>query len=282
MIASPGDHPAAGLPGGIAATTRELLATLHRDFSGPFTVQDAADALQLPAPETRRLLARLARQRWLSRVRSGLYLAVPLDAARPGEWTEDPWLVALKAFAPCYIGGWSAAEHWGLTEQLFRDVVVVTSRQTRQRHHVLQDMPFLVTRRPPGAMDFGLHTVWRGQTKVPVSDASRTLIDVLDDPSIGGGIRHISAVIAEYLSSEHRNDELLIEFGDRLGNRSVFKRLGWILEVQDVEGPLLDACAERRSTGLTKLDPTVAAAGRIVRRWGLRVNVALHERQDDW
>lgn len=270
------------MPGGIAGRTRESLAQLHRAFSGPFSVSDAAGLLGLPAPAARRLLAHLARKRWLSRVRPGLYLAVPLDAARPGEWSEDPWLIAAKAFDPCYIAGWSAAEHWVLTEQLFRDVVVVTTRDTRQRHHVLQDMPFLVTRRRAETLEFGLRSVWRAQTKVSISDPSRTVIDILDDPSIGGGMRHVAAVVSEYLLSEHRNDELLIGYGDRLGNRGVFKRLGWALEVRGVSGPLLDACAERRSTGLIKLDPTVAAEGRIVRRWGLRVNVALDERGDDW
>jgi predicted transcriptional regulator of viral defense system len=282
MTATQGDNSSVRSPGGIAASTRESLARLHRAFTGPFTVDDAAEVLTLPVPATRRLLGHLARKRWLSRVRPGLYLAVPLDAAHPGEWSEDPWLIAAKTFDPCYVGGWSAAEHWGLTEQLFRDIVVVTSRETRQRHHLFQDMPFLVTRRRPDALAFGLRGAWRGQTKVPVSDPSRTLVDVLDDPSIGGGIRHVSAVIAEYLASEHRDDDLLIDHGDRLGNRSVFKRLGWVLEMRGVEGPLRDACAERRSAGLVKLDPTVAAEGRIVRRWGLRANVALDERRDDW
>lgn len=73
---------------------------------------------------------------------------------------------------------------WGLTEQLFRDVVVVTSRDTRQRHHVLQEMPFLVTRRRPEALEFGVRTVWRGQTKVPVSDPSRTLVDGVRAPRL--------------------------------------------------------------------------------------------------
>lgn len=282
MIETVRDRTAAEMPGGIAAATRESLAQLHRAFSGPFSVDDAARTLELAAPATRRLLAHLARKRWLARVRQGLYLVVPLNAARPGEWVEDPWLVAAKVFEPCYIGGWSAAEHWVLTEQLFRDVVVVTTRDTRRRRHLIQDMPFTVTRRRPAALEFGLRPVWRGQTKVLVSDPSRTVVDILDDPSIGGAIRHVTDVIGEYLASEHRNDELLVAYGDRLGNRSVFKRLGWILEVGGVSGPLLNACATRRSAGIVKLDPTVKGDGKIVRRWGLRVNVALDVRGDDW
>lgn len=254
---------------------------LHRSFGAPFTVAEAASALGRDHEDARELLGYLSRRGWLARVRQGLYLAVPLDAPTPGEWVEDPWIVAAKAFAPCYIGGWSAAEHWGLTEQVFRDVVVVTTQQTRRRDHVLQGMPFVVTHRAEEKV-FGLRQVWHRDVRVPVSDPSRTLVDVLDDPSIGGGIRHVAAVVQEYLGSEHRDDGRLVAYGDRLGNRSVFKRLGWIAEVLGLDGPLLEACAERRSSGLTKLDPTVDVPGRIVRRWGLRVNVELAERRDAW
>jgi predicted transcriptional regulator of viral defense system len=55
-----------------------------------------------------------------------------------------------------------------------------------------------------------------------------------------------------------------------------------MLELRGIDGPLFDACLARRSAGIVKLDPTVDTPGRIVRRWGLRVNVALDEREDDW
>ena len=32
---------------------------------------------------------------------------------------EDPLVIAEKLFSPCYVGGWSAAEYWGITEQIF-------------------------------------------------------------------------------------------------------------------------------------------------------------------
>lgn len=267
--------------GGIGRANRELLAVLHQSFRTPFTVAEAASALGIDVDAARDLLGYLSRRGWLARVRQGLYVAVPLDASTPGEWVEDPWIVASKAFGPCYIGGWSAAEHWDLTEQVFRDVVVVTTKETRRREHVLQGMPFVVTHRSLDKL-FGLRTAWRRDVRVDISDPSRTLVDILDDPSIGGGIRHVASVVQEYLGSEHRDDGQLVAYGDRLGNRSVFKRLGWIGEVIGLDGPLLKACAERRSSGLTKLDPTVDAPGRIVRRWGLRVNVELAERRDDW
>lgn len=267
--------------GGVTARNREALETLHRAFSGPFTIANAATALDVDPATARRQLGYFARRGWLSRVVRGLYITVPLDAARSGEWIEDPWIVAATAYRPCYIGGWSACEHWDLTEQIFRSTVVVTSRAVRGRNQEVQGLPYLVTSRPE-ALLFGTGTAWHRDVRVPVSDPSRTVVDILDDPTIGGGIRHISGVIGEYLRGEHRDDQLLLDYGDRLGNRTVFKRLGWLLEHHGIEGPLLAACRRRRSSGLTRLDPSVRSSGRIVRRWNLRVNVELGDRTDDW
>ena len=36
---------------------------------------------------------------------------------------------------------------------------------------------------------FGLKPIWRGRVRVQVSDPARTVIDMLSDPSLAGGIR---------------------------------------------------------------------------------------------
>ena len=64
------------------------------------------------------------------RVCRGLYAPIPLDAIDPSAWREDPWVIASKLFGPdYYIGGWTACEHWDLTEQIFRETVVVTTKR---------------------------------------------------------------------------------------------------------------------------------------------------------
>jgi predicted transcriptional regulator of viral defense system len=267
---------------GINRENRALLERLHREAPSPFDAKQAAAVLGLAPDRTRRLLAYLARRGWLSRVRQGLYVPVPLDSRRPGEWTEDPWVVAERTFNPCYVGGWSAAQHWGLTEQLFRTLVVVTARNVRGRDPVIQGTHYRVTVRSEEKL-FGLTPVWRERVRVSVSDPTRTVIDVLDDSTLGGGIRTVADMLYEYLMGESRDDERLIEYGDRLGNRAVFKRLGYLLEHQRIDpGSLVASCLTRRSAGLVTLDPSVHAKGRILRRWGLRVNVTLHAPGADW
>lgn len=263
------------LTGGISQGNRALLERLHRDIPAAFGVDEAARVLELDHDPAGQLLRYLARRGWLSRVRRGLYVAVPLDARRSGEWVEDSWVAAERAYAPCYVGGWSACEYWDLTEQLSRTLLVVTARTVHERDVTLQGLPIRLTARPRDKL-FGTTGVWRGQVRVQVSDPSRTIIDILDDPRLGGGMRNCADVLAQYIGTRHRDDSLLISYGDRLGNRTVFKRLGYLLEHLDIEAPvLIDACLHRRSAGVTSLDPSVKLTGRILRRWGLRINVSL-------
>ena len=261
--------------GGISLRNRHLLEQLHRGARGPFTIKEAAALLSLDETRTRRLLRYLAGRGWLARARRGLYVTVPLEAARSGEWTEDPWVLAAKAFSPCYVGGWSACEYWSLTDQVFRDLLVFTTRRVRNRSIELQGMPIKL-RRTAASMVFGTKSVWRGQTRVAVSDASRTVIDILRHPDLGGGMRHVADIVRAYLDSEYRDDQLLIEYGDIIGNRTVFKRLGYLLELGAPQANrLLAACRKRISSGVTVLDPSIVTKGQINRRWGLRINVDL-------
>lgn len=264
------------MPSGINESNRAHLDRLHRSMHGPFSASDAADVLNLTVPRTRRLLSWLENQGWLTRIKRGLYVVVPLGAKEPTEWRADPWIIAAKVFAPCYIGGWSACEHWSLTEQVFRGVVVISANSVRSPEVEVQGTPFIVRERRLET-HFGTTVVWREGVKIAVSDPSRTIVDILDDPSIGGGIQHVRDVVSGYFESRHRNDSVLLEYAQRLGNRSVFKRLGYLIETDGIDAAeVASHCQQEKSSGVTLLDPEVRAAGRIVSRWNLRINVRLH------
>jgi predicted transcriptional regulator of viral defense system len=262
---------------GISARNRSLLEQLHRTGDGPLTVRDAARLWKMTPERASRRLRSLAAGGWLTRPRRGLYVTVPLEAERSGDWREDPWLIAAKLFPTGYIGGWSAAEHWELTDQVFRDVLVFTPHRVAKSIVPIEDATIRI-KLVSEAKLFGLQAVWRSRTKIRVSDASRTIVDLLNEPATGGGIRHAADVVEEYLRGRHRSDALLIDYADRFGNRAVFKRLGFMLGVLGFDAPeLTKACAARISKGVSLLDPGLPATGRIVTRWNLRVNAELRQ-----
>src|SRR3984893_9169699 len=260
---------------GISEPYRRRVDNLHRRFQGPFSVVQAAEALQLDRSKARRMLAHLATQGWLSRIRRDAHAPVPPGAERPSEWREDPWVVAACAFAPCYLAGWTACEHWGLTEQLFRDVQVVSRRRLRHREPSIQGTRFLI-KVVAGDRFFGTRTAWRGPSQVEISDPSRTVVDLLDDPAMGGGARQLAEILVAYFDSEHRNDSVLAEYVQRMRNRTIWKRLGYLLETLPIDAPDLVASAcHNLSKGISLLDPGAKHKGPIVKRWNLRVNVVI-------
>jgi len=255
---------------GLGARDRERLASVLRGTNGTITNEQAAALTGLEQAAASKLLARWCRKGWLSRVAQGLYVPVPVEAERSDLPLEDPWLVAASLYSPCYIGGWSAAEHWGLTEQLFRTTVVMTTTRPRDRTPSFKGSAFWLTSLAAEKM-FGLPTVWRGAVKVSVSDPSRTILDMLADPALGGGIRSVEDMFKNYLRSEVSDLPLLLGYAARLGNGAVFKRLGFLLETnapQELEA--IERCRQHLSLGNARLDPKLPADA-LITRWRLWV-----------
>lgn len=255
---------------GLGKADRERLSAVLRGTRGTISVTDAAEILDMPRAGAAKLLSRWAKKGWLSRVRRGLYVPVPLESRTADIPLEDAWIIADKLYSPCYIGGWSAAEYWDLTEQIFRTVIVMTTERPRERKPIIKGTGFLLRTVADKAM-FGLKAVWRGQVKVNVSDPTRTILDMLNDPKLAGGLRSTVDMFINYMSSEKKDLGLLIKYGDQLGNGAVFKRLGFLLEkYAEDQQDFIEACRNRLTTGNAKLDPAVKAE-KLVTRWRLWV-----------
>lgn len=256
---------------GLGRQSRARLAELLRHTTGTVSPEQAAGVLELRPDKAAKLLSRWASQGWLARVRRGLYVPVPLESQTADVALEDAWLVAERLFAPCYIGGWSASEHWGLTEQIFRTVLVCTVRKPRDRAPVLRGTRFQLRSIREQAL-FGLKPVWRGQVRVNVSDPTRTVVDMLSDPAMGGGLRSTVDALRTHLESpEFGNLKLLLNYAEQLGNGAVFKRLGFLLErYAPAEKEAIAFCRARLSQGNAKLDPATPSE-RLASSWRLWV-----------
>lgn len=220
------------------------------------------------------ILSRLAGKGWLQRLRRGLYAVVPLSSLDRDQVVENPWVVAMEVFEPSFISGWTAAEHWDLTEQVFNTVAVVTTAKQRQTTHDIGGVRFR-TRTVPPERFFGDKRVWFGSTAVRIADPSRLLIDIADMPKFGGGGRHMVDVVRAYWRSEHADPKRLLDYARRYDRGSVFKRIGFLAEAfgVGVSKAWLDECRASITKGVIDLDPDAPHEGTIATSWNLRVNV---------
>jgi predicted transcriptional regulator of viral defense system len=248
---------------------RARLAAVISTAGDVVRIEDAVKALGLPRTQAAKLLSRWAAQGWLRHVGKGAYVPVQLDLLDAGTVVEDPWILVPALFAPAYIGGRTAAEHWDLTEQIFRDIVVFTARPVRVKTVERQSAVFTLKHIREDRI-FGIKPVWRRQSKIAVSDIHRTIVDMLDDPAVGGGIQHAADCFDRYLQRQDCDPEKLIAYAERLGNGAIFKRLGFLAERHPLGETLAQAAKHRLTKGHTKLDPALECP-RLITRWRLRV-----------
>jgi predicted transcriptional regulator of viral defense system len=256
---------------GISGAGRAELSLVvgHSRFISP---DQAASELGVSANVAARKLAHWAETGWLRRVRRGIYIAVPVEAVRPENWSQDAMVVANAVWSPCYFSGWTAASHWGLTEQVFRTTIVKTTQRVRFAKARLLDAEYLLTHVSKAAIDWGVKSVWQEETRLLIADPARTVVDCLDAPRIGGGIRHVAEILDAFL--DDNDGACLVDYAQRLGNRTVLKRLGYLLEVLGRDEPrLVAACKAQLSSGVALLDPDGPRDGPRVPAWHLRANV---------
>lgn len=256
--------PTSRLPQGRAHLLRVLAAA-----GDVIHISDVTKALSVSRVEAAKRLARWREQGWLSRVGSGAYVPASIDTLGSERVLDDPWVLVPALFPPAYVAGRTAAEHWDLTEQIFKDIVVVTGQPIRERHQTRQGFEFTLKHLSPAKI-FGTKPVWRHKTKVPVSDVHRTIVDMLADPALGGGIQQVSDCLNAYFKREDRDDQKLVEYGDKLGNGAVFKRLGFLAEKRNGNAALIGLCHARLTAGNAKLDPALDCR-RLVSRWHLLI-----------
>lgn len=248
---------------------RSRLVAVIRAAGDVIVIDDAAKALSISRDEAAKLLSRWVGQGWLRRVGPGAYVSAPLDALESEHVLEDPWILVPALYAPAYIGGRTAAEYWDLTEQLFRDIVVMTAQPVRAKKQQRHGANFTLHHIQEPKI-FGTKTVWRGRSKVLISDVHRTIIDMLDNPALGGGIQHVAECFEAYVQREDRSDEALIQYAERLGNGAVFKRLGFLAEQHPDLSGLTESCRTHMTKGNARLDPALPA-DRLISRWRLMV-----------
>ena len=255
---------------GIDGQTRKELSEILRRSKSIVSVGEAASILKKSPGEVAKLLARWVEQGWMVRIRRGLYAPVPLESKNPENVIEDPQIVAMKVFEPCYIGGWSAAEYWGLTEQIFKTIIVVTTKPIRQRKVKIQSSEFLV-RQISNSRFFGMKVIWKERVQVYMSDPTKTIVDMLDDPAMSGGVRMLEKILKEYLSSSNKDLKQLLTYAGRMKNGAIYKRLGYLLERSGIKDDFLMAALRKSvTTGNAKLDPALPAE-RLITKWRLWV-----------
>lgn len=79
----------------------------------------------------------------------------------------------------------------------------------------------------------------------------------------------VNKALQKYLQSEHFQPTTLVEYAEKMKNKTIFKRLGYLLSVfKPAESDLIDQCKKRISQGNSQIDPSVNGS-RLLKKWRL-------------
>jgi len=254
---------------GLGPHETELVFTLEKDGRTVFTVDDARDLLNASDQVLWKLLHRLTLKGRIQRIKRGFYVLVPAKAGYRPKWREQVHTLVDDLLEDYYLGYWTAMSHWHMTEQLPLTAFIATT--SRRRNFVYDDtIPIhFITLKP--RKFFGWTTEEAGSFRFRVSDPEKTVVDSMDLPQYAGGIAEAVKALSHDLDWSK-----VIEYADRQGNRTVHKRLGYLIELQgtDVSADALKQLRSRISSGYGWLDPTAPhKALRHDSRWNLKINL---------
>jgi predicted transcriptional regulator of viral defense system len=252
-----------------------LIRSLAEQQKTIFTIEDAIRAV---GPNAKEIVHHLAIKKWVLPLKRGLYAMAPLDVGVKGAdaFVVHNFVVASMLTDPYYIGYWSALNYHGLTDQIPRTAFIAT---TKARHPLKAlDAEYYFVRQSNSKF-FGWSEIEVEGHIIRISDPEKTIADCLDRPEHCGGIEQIACAI--YFSHEEISLKRVMKYAHRMGNRTIVKRFGHILETTGLLPEYEKLFAGfKPSAGFTKLDPLSPKAGKYDSRWNLLINYRINP--EEW
>ncbi|MBI5871655.1 hypothetical protein HZB88_01065 [archaeon] len=163
----------------------------------------------------------------------GKYLIIPLEAGVKSEFTEHEFIIASKLIESYYISYWSALNYYGFTEQVSKTVFVATTKRKKEMSLLGLKIKFVTIKKNKF---FGFREILINNRPVNIAEKEKVIVDCLDLPRNCGGIIEIIKSIDS--AREELDSKKLEEYAKRMKNQAIINRLGYILELLDIETKL--------------------------------------------
>lgn len=257
----------------ISTRSNELLSYFNGQNRYCFDYSLAHKALpNAKASALRELLSDMTKRGLLMRLKEGTYCIIPYE--QDAETFMPDWhLIAghLVNDAKHYIGYYSALQiHHLITQPSLKEQIVV-SKQIRPSEITIKEIPFQLIYHNEKHF-FGAKKMWADNfNQVLCSDLEKTFIDCLFKPDYAGGIVEVAKAI--YASKDKIKYDTLLEYTKKFNSQAVIKRLGFILEILDINTSIIQELQQIKTASYVVLDTELPKIGKRISRWSIQQNL---------
>lgn len=257
----------------ISTKSSELLSYFKGQNRTCFDYSLAYNALpSSKAGAVRELLSNMTKRGLLMRLKKGVYYIIPYEADAD-TFMPDWHLIAehLVNEAQHYIGYFSALQIHNLITQPSMKEQIVVSKQISPSEIKIKEVPFQFIYHNEKHF-FGAKKIWVDSfNKVMCSDLEKTIIDCMFKPNYAGGIVEVAKAL--HVSKDKINFNKLLEYAQKFDSQAVIKRLGFILEILDINTDIIDDLQKLKTASYIVLDTELPKAGKRTSRWCVQQNL---------
>ena len=257
----------------ISTQSNELLSYFNDKDKVCFDSKTALKAFpQAKESTVRELLSDMTKRGLLMRIKDGIYYIIPYEES-PETFMPDWHIIAkyLVKEAKHYIGYYSALQIHNLITQPSLKEQIVVNKQIRPSEIKIKEVTFQFIYHNETHF-FGEKKTWVDDfNKVSCSDIEKTIIDCLFKPDYAGGIVEVARAI--YSTKEKLDYNKLLEYAIKFDSQAVIKRLGYLLELFEIETEIVKELQKLKSASYVVLDTELPKTGKRNSRWSIQQNL---------
>jgi len=248
------------------------------DLNHPaFTLDEASLLLKTSTKDAvKKLMRDMIKRGLLLRLKEGVYWIIPYEQEASTYFPN--WHMIAKYLvgdADYYIGYYSAMEIHSLITQPSLLERIVVNKQVRPTILEIKGIKFQFIYHNKNHF-FGNKKIWiDGFNKVSCSDLEKTFVDGLYKPDYAGGIIEIAKAL--YKSRGQIDFQKLYHHCERFKTQSVIKRLGFLLELLEIDTPISESLQRIKSDSFILLEPSYEKKGKWINKWNVLQNMEASE-----
>lgn len=253
--------------------SNELLSYLHNKNKTCFAYKEALKIFPTAKENTvSKLLSDMTKRGLIMRIKEGIYYIIPFE--ENAETFMPDWHLIAKYLvkdAKHYIGYYSALQIHNLITQPSLKEQIVVNKQIRPSEIKIKNITFQFIYHNENHF-LGEKKIWIDDfNKVQCSDLEKTIVDCLFKPDYAGGIVEVARAI--YSTKEKLDYNKLLEYAIKFNSQAVVKRLGYLLELFEIETVITEELQKLKTASYIVLDTELPKTGKRNSRWSIQQNL---------